>query len=111
MLPKRVVTLARSKGVIPRTTVGILATSRYWCVSRPGLFLARAMPHHISLRNLLLHSPLNPLCILTHHTYNMLFLTRYTFQGAHAPCPIPYNEIVKGYGVWTAFWAGVKCCD
>ncbi|KAI0250703.1 dihydrolipoyllysine-residue succinyltransferase 1 [Lactifluus subvellereus] len=38
MFPKRVVTLARSKGMIPRTTVGILATSRYWELTRRAPF-------------------------------------------------------------------------
>ncbi|KAI9509314.1 dihydrolipoamide succinyltransferase [Russula earlei] len=33
MLSKRVVALARSRGMIPRSTVGLLATSHYWCVS------------------------------------------------------------------------------
>lgn len=35
MLSKRVVALARNRGMIPRSTVGMLATPQYWCVSGP----------------------------------------------------------------------------
>lgn len=38
MLSKRVVTLARARGIIPRSTVGVLATSRTWELARRAPF-------------------------------------------------------------------------
>jgi hypothetical protein len=56
MLSKRVLALARNRGLmIPRSTVGMLATPQYWCVSSPVYshpYHARIRPFHSLLLSL-----------------------------------------------------------
>jgi hypothetical protein len=76
MLSKRVVALARNRGMLPRSTLGLLATPQYWCVSGPIC----SHPYHAVSYHISCFYPIPSALVICPFTEpETCCLTKYTF--------------------------------